>query len=90
MSKERERNSSDLRSPITISLLCRLVSLLSNVCSSDYEASMFSAAFALGLMVFCGLGALLLKHAKRSWFEVRRLQHHQQIKAHGQHMVNKT
>jgi hypothetical protein len=27
---------------------------------------------------------------QRSWFEVRRLQHHQQIKAHGQHMVNKT
>ena len=25
---------------------------------------------------------------QRSWFEVRRLQHHQQIKAHGQHMVN--
>jgi hypothetical protein len=23
-------------------------------------------------------------------FEVRRLQHHQQIKAHGEHMVNKT
>ena len=27
---------------------------------------------------------------QRSWFEVRKLQHHQQIKAHGQHMVNKT
>ena len=27
---------------------------------------------------------------QRSWFEVRRLQHHQQIKAHGQHMLNKT
>ena len=27
---------------------------------------------------------------QRSWFEVRWLQHHQQIKAHGQHMVNKT
>ena len=27
---------------------------------------------------------------QRSWFEVRRLQYHQQIKAHGQHMVNKT
>jgi hypothetical protein len=27
---------------------------------------------------------------QRSWFQVRRLQHHQQIKAHGQHMVNKT
>jgi hypothetical protein len=27
---------------------------------------------------------------QRSCFEVRRLQHHQQIKAHGQHMVNKT
>ena len=26
---------------------------------------------------------------QRSWFEVRRLQHHQQIKAHSQHMVNK-
>ena len=25
----------------------------------------------------------------QSWFEVRRLQHHQQIKAHGQHMLNK-
>jgi hypothetical protein len=27
---------------------------------------------------------------QRSWFQVRRLQHHQQIKAHGQHKVNKT
>ena len=26
---------------------------------------------------------------QRFWFEVRRLQHHQQIKAHGQHMVKK-
>ena len=25
---------------------------------------------------------------QRYWFEVRRLQHYQQIKAHGQHMVN--
>jgi hypothetical protein len=44
---KREGNSSDLRSPITISLLCRLVSILLNVCSSDYEASMFSAVFTL-------------------------------------------
>jgi hypothetical protein len=27
---------------------------------------------------------------QRSWFEIRRLQRHHQIKAHGQHMVNKT
>jgi hypothetical protein len=26
---------------------------------------------------------------QRSWFEVKRLQHHQQIKAHAQHMVIK-
>jgi hypothetical protein len=26
---------------------------------------------------------------QRSWIEVRRLQHHQQIKTHGQHMVKK-
>jgi hypothetical protein len=61
---KREGNSSDLRSPITISLLCRLVSILLNVCSSDYEASMFSAAFTLALLVFCGLGNLLLIHTK--------------------------
>jgi hypothetical protein len=31
---------------------------------------------------------LLIAAGIRFWFEVRRLQHHQQIKAHGQHMVN--
>ena len=53
---KRERNSSDLRSPITISLLCRLVSILSNVCSSDYEASMFSTAFTLSFFGLLWVG----------------------------------
>lgn len=53
---KREGNSSDLRSPITISLLGRLVSVLSNVCSSDYEASMFSAAFTLAFFGLLRVG----------------------------------
>ena len=36
-----------------------------------------------------GSGYILSLTNQRSWYEVRRLQHHQQIKAHGQHMVKK-
>ena len=41
------------------------------------------------LYVQLGSRYILSLANQRSWFEVRRLQHHQQIK-NGQHMVNKT
>lgn len=50
--RRKGHNSQDLRAPITNEMLNRLVSALSKICSSNYEACLFSSAFTL---LFFGL-----------------------------------
>ena len=42
---KRQNPRVDSRNPITYRLLCRLVDVLPSICSSDFEASLFKAAF---------------------------------------------
>lgn len=44
---KRLRHRQDFRAPISLSMLNRLVALLSNVCYTEYESSLFEAAFYL-------------------------------------------
>ena len=53
---KRLKKSSDTRLPITEDLLCRIVDNLPNVCSSKYEADMFSSAFSLAFHGFLRVG----------------------------------
>ncbi|XP_061185480.1 uncharacterized protein LOC133193532 [Saccostrea echinata] len=53
---KRERHSKDTRLPITIQLLYKLINTLPIVCTSSYEASLFSAAFSLAFFGFLRVG----------------------------------
>jgi hypothetical protein len=45
--KRKHPQQSDIRAPISIDLLKRLIKFLQHVCSSHYEARLLSAAFSL-------------------------------------------
>jgi hypothetical protein len=45
--KRTNPQQSDIRAPISIDLLKRLIKSLQHVCSSHYEARLLSAAFSL-------------------------------------------
>ena len=48
----RLHNRSDKRLPVTLSLLCDLIKILPAVCSSNFEASLFAAAFSVAFFGF--------------------------------------
>ena len=45
--RRRNPQKSDIRTPISVDLLKKLISSLRWICNSDYEACMFSSAFSL-------------------------------------------
>jgi hypothetical protein len=45
--RRRNPQKSDIRTPISLDLLRKLISSLRWICNSDYEACMFSSAFSL-------------------------------------------
>ena len=49
--KRKNPQQTDIRAPISIGLLKRLIKSLQHVCSSHYEAHMLSAAFSLLILV---------------------------------------
>ena len=49
---KRINKSKDTRLPITKEILIRIIDKLPNVCSSKFEASLFSSAFSLAYHVF--------------------------------------
>ena len=51
---------SDKRLPVTLSLLCDLVKILPAVCSSNFEASLFAAAFSVAFLFILPRGGLVL------------------------------
>ena len=46
----------DIRKPITVKLLADLIRVLPNICSSLYEAKLFSAIFTLAFFAFLRIG----------------------------------
>ena len=54
----RGNNRVDLRSPITIIVLKKLVLATAHVCSSQFEAALFSAAFKLAFFAFLRIGEI--------------------------------
>lgn len=52
----RRTHLPDTRCPITYNVLCRLVDILSSVCSSEYETIMFRATFLLAFFGFLRVG----------------------------------
>ena len=55
----RLQKRSDKRLPVTLSLLCDLIKILPAVCSSNFEASLFAAAFSVALFGFFRVGELV-------------------------------
>ena len=55
----RLQKRSDVRLPISLSLLCDLIRILPAVCSSKFEASLFAAAFAVAFFGFFRIGELV-------------------------------
>ena len=45
--RRKNPQKSDIRTPISLDLLRKLISSLRWICNSDYEACMFSSAFSL-------------------------------------------
>ena len=45
--RRKNPQQSDIRTPISLELLKKLISSLQWICNSDYEACMFSSAFSL-------------------------------------------
>ena len=46
----------DIRKPITVKLLADLIRVLPNICSSLYEAKLFSTIFTLAFFAFLRIG----------------------------------
>lgn len=55
---KRDNVRNDIRSPITMSILSRIVDALNNVCTSQFESVMFKAAFQLAFFAFLRIGEL--------------------------------
>jgi hypothetical protein len=58
---ERLNSRSDVREPITITMMQQMPNALMHVCSSKYENVIFSAAFLLAFAAFLRVGELTVK-----------------------------
>lgn len=68
----RERRQQDIRSPITLPLLRRLLASLKFVCSSEYETIMFTSAFTLAFFGFLRVGEFTSTSKKGETLELCR------------------
>ena len=59
--KRKNPQQSDIRAPISIGLLKRLIKSLQDVCSSHYEAHMLSAALSLAYFGMLRVSEIVLK-----------------------------
>ena len=58
---ERLNSRSDVREPITLTMMQQMPNALMHVCSSKYEHVMFSAAFLLAFAAFLGICEITVK-----------------------------
>ena len=58
---ERLISRSDVREPITITMMQQMPNALMHVCSSKYENVIFSAAFLLAFAAFLRVGEITVK-----------------------------
>lgn len=56
--RRKRTKSRDLRSPVTLHILRKIVQALKNVCSSNYEACLFSSAFTLAFFALLRIGEI--------------------------------
>ena len=67
---QRRRHKVDKRLPMTLDILKHIPSALASVCSSSYEALLFSAAFCIAFFGFLRIGEIAIVSKDRDAFKV--------------------
>ena len=62
--KRVKKPQRDSRLPITLEILTKIVSVLPNICNSEYEATMFSSAFSSALFALLRVGEVTVATEK--------------------------
>ena len=70
----RKASSTEIREPITIPLLQKLVSALQTICSSRYETSMFKCAYLMAFFGMFRIGELIASSKSKAGREVLRIE----------------